>query len=110
MVVYLECEVQGTRTATANVTWLRNGEVLSSHGGKYQPLDSPPTENRIVLYLLRVSNLIEDDIGEYVCKVGSEYNETEDEATVFILPLETTVVSSATTSGELLQFLLTQTQ
>ena len=78
---YLECEVLNTTLAT--VKWIRNGTAITESSKYFLGVSN--LEEDITVYILVVRKLMEDDFGEYICQVGSDYRDLEDEKSVQIL-------------------------
>ena len=77
----LQCFVKNT--TLTHVAWFRGSNQLHqsiSYSFSVVVLQNLST----VRFLLTVHNVSESDFGEYSCRVGSPYNSSEDEASVWI--------------------------
>ena len=77
----IECAIEN-RTTTASVQWIRTNTIITP-SAKYRT-DVVKKRHGSLIFALSVRDLSESDIGEYLCRLSSEHNDTEGSATAFI--------------------------
>ena len=73
-----ECSVKGTSAVSVDVSFKKDGALLTEEGNKYR-ISCELTPGSKTVCLLRILSVGPSDEGRYLCVVGTEFLQVEDQ-------------------------------